>query len=132
MLLPEFVNETSRIENFFDKELTKFQRDEWFRELKNISIQRYRQIVQEAFRKCKYMPKLADILEIQKSLSFKAPEEKGKVECDICNGTGYVLYKKHIKDGNREYDLDDAARCTCKNGMSKNKDIPLISEVGLG
>ena len=131
MLLPEFINETSRIENFFDKELTRFQRDEWFRELKNISIQRYRQIVQEAFRKCKYMPKLADILEIQRSLTFNAPEVKEKVECVICNGTGFVMYKKHFKDGNREYDLDYAARCTCANGMSQNKNIPLITEVNL-
>ena len=130
MVLVEFINETSRIEQFFSKELTKIQRDEWFRELKNISIQRYRQIVQEIFRKCKFMPKLADVLEIQNSLAYNTLEVK-KVECSKCDGTGYVIYKKHFKDGIREYDLDYATRCSCANGMSKNKNIPLISEVGL-
>ena len=130
MVLVEFINETSRIEQFFSKELTKIQRDEWFRELKKISIQRYRQIVQEIFRKCKFMPKLADVLEIQNSLVYDMPEVK-KVECSKCNGTGYVIYKKHFADGIREYDLDYGARCTCANGINKNKDVPLISEVGL-
>ena len=127
----EFVSETSRLERFYDKELNSFQSEVWYKTLNKLPVNRYRKIVNESFKKFKIMPKLADILEIQRSLTFNAPEVKEKVECDICNGTGFVMYKKHFKDGNREYDLDYAARCTCANGMSQNKNIPLITEVNL-
>ena len=127
----EFVSKTNKLEQFYGKELSNFQSEIWYKALRSLSESRYDRVINEIFKKFKTMPKLADVLEFQRTLSLNAPEVKEKVECDICNGTGYVMYKKHFKDGNREYDLDYAARCTCANGMSKNKSIPLITEVNL-
>ena len=62
----EFVEETNNLEKFFDKDLKDFERAIWFRELKDIDVARYRQIVKEAYRQCKFMPKLADIIKINK------------------------------------------------------------------
>ena len=38
MQIAEFVEETSQIEQFFEKELTDFQRENWYQELKYIDI----------------------------------------------------------------------------------------------
>ena len=80
MQIAEFVEETSQIEQFFEKELTDFQRENWYQELKYIDIERYRQIVKQVFRKCKFMPKLADIITIQEELLYQqSKKEKQKV-----------------------------------------------------
>ena len=71
MEVSEFIEETNKIEKFYEKELDKFQRDEWYKNLKNIPLERYRQIINNIFRKCKFMPKLADIIELQEELPYQ-------------------------------------------------------------
>lgn len=83
MEIAEFVEETARIENFFEKELTKFQREEWFKELKNMPVTRYRQIINNAFRKCKFMPKLADIISIQEGLPYRTKHSDSKTKSRV-------------------------------------------------
>ena len=72
MEIVEFIEETGRIEKYFEKELDKSQRDIWYQELKNLQIERYRQIINQVFRKCKFMPKLADIISIHEELPYRA------------------------------------------------------------
>ena len=82
----EFVEETNNLEKFFDKDLKDFERAIWFRELKDIDVARYRQIVKEAYRQCKFMPKLADIIKINNDLPKTKikKEEKEHVKCNVC------------------------------------------------
>lgn len=81
----EFVEETNNLEKFFDKELKDFERVIWFKELKNIDVARYRQVIKEAYRQCKFMPKLADIIKINNELpKAKAQKEEITEKCDIC------------------------------------------------
>lgn len=119
MQISEFIEETSKIEKFYEKELDLFQRDIWFQELKNITVQRYRQIIKQVFNKCKFMPKLADIVSINEELPYvktnKEPAQK--VECNKCHGLGLVFYKKYINNGDRKLEYEYAARCSCKNGL---------------
>lgn len=61
MQISEFIEETSKIEQYFVKELDDYQREIWYNELKDIDLNRYRQIIRQVFRKCKFMPKLADM-----------------------------------------------------------------------
>lgn len=42
-------------------------------------------------------------------------DESSKVECKKCNGLGYLIYSKIIKDGNRQFKNDYACICTCEN-----------------
>ncbi len=146
MEVAEFIEETNRIEKFYEKELDKFQRDEWYKNLKNIPLERYRQIINNIFRKCKFMPKLADIIEMQEELPFQNNSiQKEKVECDKCKGLGLIFYTKQIRDGGKVMDYEFVARCDCKNGEEHAYDgtkiddvqhrskyyIPLISQLGL-
>ena len=96
MQISEFIEETSKIEKFYEKELDLFQRDIWFQELKNITIQRYRQIIKQVFNKCKFMPKLADIVSINEELPYVKTNKEStqKVECNRCHGLGLIFYKK--------------------------------------
>lgn len=118
MEVPEFIEETSRIEKFYHKDLEKFERDVWYQELKNIPINRYRQIIMQVFRSCKFMPKLADIISIQNELPFgnKVQVEKERVNCNKCKGKSLIFYKKYIANGDKKLEYDYAARCDCRNG----------------
>ena len=127
MEVTEFIQETGRIESFFEKELTKFQRDEWYQELKSMPINRYRQIVKQTFRECKFMPKLADIVSINNELPYSGnnSNERERVECKACKGEGVIKYFKDIEGKPYEY----FARCTCQNGLDFTYDGTTISDI---
>lgn len=147
MEISEFIEETSKIERFFEKELDKFQRDMWYQELKNMPINRYRQVVNKSFSKCKFMPKLADIILIQEELPYAQNTniQREKVECSKCKGNGYILYKKILQDAGRNIEYTFAARCNCQNGLEFAYDgtkiadakhrsqyyVPLAQQLGL-
>lgn len=110
----EFIEATSRLEKYFEKEYTIEQSKIMFEELKNLSIDRYKQIIAKCIRDKKFLPKIADILEINNELMIKKTrEEVEEVECSKCNSKGFILYKK--KDPNTMQEYEYACRCTCKN-----------------
>ena len=128
MTQAEFVEVTSEIEGFFGKELDTYQRKIWYEELKNLTKERYRQISRECYKNLKFMPKLADITELNKNLQKPQQQiDETTYECNICNGIGIVLYTKIIEG----YPYQYGARCSCKNSAKWNKKIPSIQEVGL-
>lgn len=143
----EFVEETCNIEEFYGKELNQFENKRWFEELRNMSLARYRQVIRQAFRKCKFMPKLADIISIEEELPYAQTEkkERTKVECNKCKGEGLIFYKRFIDNGNKKIEYEYVARCDCQNGTefyydgtkisdSKHRSkfyIPLVSEIGI-
>lgn len=130
MELAEFVEETGRIEKFFEKELTKFQAEEWYKELQNMPIKRYRQIVRQIYRECKFMPKLADIIKIDNELPYNLSntEIKEKVYCEKCKGEGIIKYFKEVDNGGEKIKYEYFARCTCQNGETFNYDGTTISD----
>lgn len=147
MTLGEFVEETSKLEKYYGKELEDFQRKIWNEEIGNLSVQRYRQIIKEIFKTCKFMPKLADIIEINKGLGYHTESKKEikKVPCDRCNGEGFIIYTKLIDNGDIKLPYDFMARCDCENGNEyiydgriiqdtqhrSNYYVPSIVELGL-
>ena len=126
MQINEFVEATHDIEQFYDKELKEFERKQWYEELKNMNTQRYRQIIREVYKKCKFMPKLADIISLNEELSYSVkPQQRiEKVQCDKCNSTGVIFYKKRIEGRDYEY----VARCECQNGLEFAYDGTKISD----
>ena len=52
----EFIEATNRLEIYFDKEYTNGQRQEMFKELRDINVERYRQLVSAIIRKNKFLP----------------------------------------------------------------------------
>lgn len=132
MEITEFIEETSRIEKFFGKELEKFQMDTWYQELKNMPIERYRRIINQVYRTCKFMPKLADIISIESELPYiqnNTTTKKDRVDCEKCNGLGIIFYKKIINNGDRNLEYEYVARCNCENAKEFTYDGTKINDV---
>ena len=131
MKIEEFDEETRKLEKFYDKEIPEEQRKIWYDEFKGISITRYKYLISQVYRKCKFMPKLADMIEINKSIGYMQPREqeqkKQLAECDKCKGTGFVFYKK--QKGTLWYDY--VCRCNCLNGYQINKEILTEQQLGI-
>lgn len=126
----EFIEETSNIEKFYGKELNQFENSRWFQELKNIDTTRYRQIIRQVFRKCKFMPKLADIISIQDELPYGQAKTNlfEKVECSKCKGFGILFYTKIVDNGDRKLRYEYVARCDCQNGLNYSYDGTKIAD----
>lgn len=119
MIETEFIEVTKGLEKFYGKkdnepkELNSTEFKIWFDELKKFSKERYRQIAREAVRTCRYMPSLAEILIIEKTIPKEKNVEAYQAEyCSKCNSTGIrqVFYQQ---DG-IEYSF--GCRCVCLNG----------------
>lgn len=145
MTQSEFIEATSRIEQYYCKEYTNEQRKIMFKELGDIGIDRFRQLTSAIIRKNKFLPKIADFIEANIELPFSASKENlQKVECKKCNNTGYLIYTKVIKDGDRELKNQYACVCDCRNARKyegwkvsdkqyrSNFYTPLVQELGIG
>ena len=140
----EFVEITSKLENYYGKEYSKEQRKIMFSELSNLDIDRYRKLVSVVLRKCKFLPKIVDFIEADKETPYSQQEtELEKVECKKCNSTGYIVYTKLVADGDKKIPHQYAAVCNCGNAKQyKGWEVtdnryksefytPMIGELGL-
>lgn len=145
MQINEFIEATTRVETYYGKEYTKEQRQIMFKELKDMNIERYRQLVSAVMRKSKFLPKIADFVEANIEIPFSVQKDGlQKVECKKCNSTGYLIYTKVIRDGNREFKNQYASVCDCGNAKKyegwKVTDkryridyyTPSVQELGIG
>lgn len=115
MQIDEFIEATGRLEKYYGKEYTGEQRKIMFEELQNLNIERYKQLIAMLIRKSKYLPKVADFTEVDIETPYTKKENTQKTECKRCNSTGYLIYTKIIKDGNRELKNQYACLCSCGN-----------------
>lgn len=69
MILSEFIEATSKLEMYYEKEYTDEQRKIMFEEVKDMPIKKYQELINNCIRSCKFLPKLSDILGKQERLS---------------------------------------------------------------
>ena len=62
MTIDDFTKATTEIENFYQKEISDEQKKVWFQELKGMDIRRFKYVISQVYRTCKFIPKLADII----------------------------------------------------------------------
>ena len=126
MQIAEFIQETSKIEKFYNKQIEQYEKDIWYQQLKAMPIKRYEQVIKKAFSECKFIPKLADIVAINRELPYSTDNRvvKEKVICNKCNGDGVIKYFKEVDGHAYEY----FARCVCQNGNDFNYDGTKISD----
>lgn len=130
MILGEFIEVTSRLEQYFGKEYTNEQRQIMFEELNKMSLERYQRAVAICIKTCKYLPKIADILQSANESDNDVYETKRQYEqCKVCGGRGLVRYYKILQENNFKYEF--ACRCICKNAENYNKKIPTYEEIGV-
>lgn len=115
MKIEEFMNEVKQLENFYGKDLTDEQKQIWFKELKYLELPRFKYIETQIYKTLKFMPKLADIIEINSSLGYSQIKKDERIKCNKCNGTGYITYIKVIDngDGNKIENIYGAI-CSCR------------------
>lgn len=115
MTIEEFSTATKEIENFYQKEILDDQKKIWFSELKGMDIKRFKYVISQVYRTCKFLPKLADIVDINTSLGYSQVRKEETVKnCSKCKNTGYITYWKKIKNGDKEIPCEYMAVCNCK------------------
>lgn len=110
MKIEEFIEVITQMENFYQKELTEEQRNIWYDNVKSMGIIRFRYIIANLFKTCKFIPKLADVFELNISLgTIPTKNEEPTTYCKKCRNTGYILYKQIVE----EHEYEFAAICSC-------------------
>ena len=141
MQYKEFCENIDELQRYYKQELNETELKIWYENLKFMTIDRFKYIIAEIYNKNKFMPKLAEIIELHKSLGYTTINETITVQgnCKKCGNTGYVTYKKIIQ--NMPYTF--VAICNCGRQKKydgtkcidpKNKSqyyTPLLAELGL-
>lgn len=119
MTVHEFLGIIEKLEAFYKKQLEQIEKDMWYNEFGNLTAKRFEEVLHKAYTTCKYMPKLADVVAINKELPYQQIKAKieGNVECKKCKSIGLIFYKKIINNGPKKLIYDFAARCECENGL---------------
>ncbi|MBR6688772.1 MAG: hypothetical protein IKL68_02010 [Clostridia bacterium] len=116
MTRSEFIEATSRLEQYYDKEYNTQQLQIMYEELSNFDVNRYRQLISAVIRKSKFLPKVADIIGANAEEPYtNSNADKEVVDCNKCKGTGYVLYTKLIDNGVGKFKNIYGAVCSCGN-----------------
>lgn len=137
----EFYKYVQELQNFYGQKLSEMELTVWYENLKFMSMQRFNYILAEIYKTSKFIPKLAEILEIHKTIPYTVTQDTPQIsgKCEKCNNTGYVLYNKDIDGITYTY----CAVCEC--GRQKRYDgkecvdpknkrdyyIPTAKELGL-
>lgn len=132
----EFVQVTSRLEKYFDKEYKAEQAKEMYNMLKDWNMEKYVKTVSYCIRNCKYLPKLADITNADIStVRTQSNKVIDFIKCNKCNGEGFIKYFKQKKDGDRILKYEYIALCTCQNAEKQRQinkyNLPTLAELGL-
>ena len=117
----QFIEITSRMEKYYEKELNQEQRRFWFENLKNMPVENYRKISYELMKNCKYLPRYADVQEIIKNTKFderNIQKEKVYEKCNICGGTGLIKFYQKQQNGDEIINFEYLARCSCRNSQN--------------
>lgn len=110
----KFLEEIGTLEAFFEKQLSIEQVKDWYEELKDYPIERLRIAIRTAKTTCKFLPKLAEFLSFIKDARIEV-QERERIPCNKCNGTGYLIYTKKVLNGNKILEYDFAGICECGN-----------------
>lgn len=109
----DFDKLITEMQNFYGKRLTPTEIEIYFKELEFMSAPRFNLILDTCYKNNKFMPKLSEILEVHKSISYKVYDNKPKTvikgNCSICGNSGYVPYWKIINGNKHQY----MAVCEC-------------------
>lgn len=141
MIKKEFIQYIQELENFYGQSLNDTEREIWYENLKFMTVERFNYILAELYKINKFMPRLSEVLDMHKQISYtvKTEETTPKKHCEKCNDTGYVLFKKIING--QVY--TNAAVCDCGRQQRyegrqcadiRNKSdyyIPTAKEIGL-
>ena len=129
MTMNEFSNVWKTLCTYYDKnENSKELIDIYFSGMKYIN-NNYDELMRGIFRKCKFFPKVAEIMEIwektRKEHTVSININEPVCDCNLCEGTGYRLINEVSPQGGI---YTFAAACDCANGDNKLYDGRTIKD----
>lgn len=136
----DFMDYVGQMQEFYDKTLSDIELEVWYNNFKYMTLERFNDVICEAFKTSKYLPKLSELLQIQKTLPYTQPVKQTKDgKCQKCSNTGYVLYTRIVDNKPYTYSaVCDCGRANRYDGKEivdpKNKSdyyIPTMTEIGL-
>lgn len=105
----EFKEKIGEVERFYSKEYVNEQKNELYKYFKEHTLKQFGYIISKVYQKCKFLPSIAEIIEIEKEIPFSKIRRVEKTDCKNCGGKGYVFYYKTIKDVEYQF----IAYCNC-------------------
>lgn len=108
----EFIEQTKRLGELYEKPLNEEQVSLWFDNVRAFDVDTYKRAVDECFVRYRFLPTLTDMLSILKEFR-NTPDNVEKVKCKACHGSGYIMYQKIING----ISYDFACQCPCVNGQ---------------
>lgn len=140
MQFKEFNEYIRQLQNFYGQNLSETELDVWYENLKGMSLERFNYVIAEIYRTNKFMPRLSEILEVNKTIPYKPTQTEIKSgKCEKCDNTGYVIYTKEVEEHKYLYSaVCDCGRQVRYDGrqcqIEKNKSdyyCPTIQKIGL-
>ena len=132
----EFIQATTRLENYYDKEYTTEQLKIMFDFLRGWTVEKYMKAINFCLKNNKFLPKIADLTNAE--IDNNQVQNKDKIDfvkCDKCNGEGFIKYWKTIQNGGKPIQYEYIALCTCDNADKQRSinghKLPTLAEVGL-
>ena len=132
----EFIQATTRLENYYDKEYTTEQLKIMFDFLRGWTVEKYMKAINFCLKNNKFLPKIADLTNAEIDNNQVQNKEKiDFVKCDKCNGEGFIKYWKTIQNGGKPIQYEYIALCTCDNADKQRSinghKLPTLAELGL-
>lgn len=138
MKIDEFMKEIEEMQNFYKPKepVSDTEKKVMFENLKNMKIERFKYIINHFYKTSKFMPKLSEILEINRTIGYSTSqvEYKNKKICSKCKNTGYIVYTKIIVDNDRKLPYEFMAICECgrqKQYIGEKNYTPFAKELNL-
>lgn len=124
MTISEFKDKIAEVERFYQKEYVNEQKNELYKYFREHNIAQFNYVISKVYQKCKYLPAISEIIDIEKNIPFSKVKRENVINCPNCNNRGYILYHKVIKG----IDYDFIAYCNCSDEyryVGKNMKNPL-------
>lgn len=141
MTRKEFTQYIQEIQRFYGYELNETEMDIWYESLKFMTIERFNYIIAEIYKTNKFMPKLAEVIDMHKQIPYTQATQRKEIKghCDKCNDTGYVIYTKLVEGKPYQYSaVCDCGRQNRYDGRTIQDEkhrsdyyVPTIDEIGL-
>ena len=111
MTISEFKDKIAEVERFYSKDYVNEQKNELYKYFKEYTIKQFAYVISNVYQKCKFLPSIAEIIDIEKEIPFTKVKKQERTNCSNCGGTGYVLYHKEINGTDYEF----VAYCNCSD-----------------
>ena len=133
MTIYEVSFELEVLENYYNKKYNGTQVTQIHHRFGEIPKETFKLMLDEAMNFSRYLPLIPDLSTALNNVrqTHKYEDNFERVKCDKCNGSGYVVITKVVKDGGETYKYQYGFRCTCANGQHQTDSVPTYAEVGI-